>query len=604
MSSSYKEKIKSSLLKAIEEVDFFSMKPSDRITFESSQSYSTTPGKLASWVLVALTIATFVNFGGNMIYRKNPQSVTSQIVTSDPAYLNLPDNGFFMAFGLQDLRNKSVHYIDESIYTVKMIQRTKIGTNITLQDIPVERCSLDRVPNKDDLRDYYKRNQINNLYCISHENTIDVALQSTWDGPLYRNVLINIYPCQNSSSKSVVCRPSEEIQAYLNFANYAMYFTNLAVNPNNFEKPITFFGKQLYTPISSETLTYIEMLFGHLDFVSDDGFLFENQNSKTSATYLSNRQILTFNPTMVVQIDMKLDKVKTIYNRFYDKLQEVLANMGGIIQSFTIIANMLVLPLIKLRFRLSLANNIFTFKTSKKVKEYKSKNQKKPRIDPKKSMYALKNNGSIMERHSSIDSQKNLIHNYFKQGETNKLKISYLSYFCTCFGNEISKLSNQLLKKGLTQIDQMLDISYIMNKLTEIDVLKVLLFDKTQRELFEYIPKPEISLEENDQSKNNDPLHKEINKHYGRRKSEKARLAFEAYYQISQKKEKTPLDEKLLQLVPKLNKKKNENKMNVISKLSMLDKKIPENNEAIKKKSQNFFIEQNNPKSYSEQLIK
>ena len=221
---SYAPKMKNAISKIVG-LDFFAMRPSDRITFENKTNYSTAIGKFASWVLIGLSVLTFISFGGDMMYRKNPQSMVSQLVTPDPEYLNLPNSGFFMAFGLQDLRNKSIHYIDETIYNVSMIQRVKIGTAITLTPIPISRCNVNRVPNRDDLRDYFGRNQMNTLYCISNESLVDVALQSTWDGPLYRNVLINIYPCKNNSNdpKSPICKTDEVIQAALNSANYAMY---------------------------------------------------------------------------------------------------------------------------------------------------------------------------------------------------------------------------------------------------------------------------------------------------------------------------------------------------------------------------------------------
>jgi len=108
-------------------IDFFSIKPSDRITFENQQEYSTILGKGASWLFISLTVAIFTNFGSNMLYHKNPQSMISQTVSQDPPYYSLQTKGIFLAFGLQDLRNNSANYIDETIYTVQMIQRTKIG---------------------------------------------------------------------------------------------------------------------------------------------------------------------------------------------------------------------------------------------------------------------------------------------------------------------------------------------------------------------------------------------------------------------------------------------------------------------------------------------
>ena len=551
MSSSSTNKL-SHLKDQLLSIDFFSMRPSDRITFENHPNFSTLIGKFASWMLIAISVLTFVNFGSDMFYHKNPRSMLSQIVTPDPAYVEISENGYFMTFGLQDLRNKSIHYVDESIYTVQMLQRTKVGTNITLVPIPVGRCSIDQVPDRDDLKGYYARNQINNQYCVKNESQAETALQSTWDGPFYKNILLNIYPCKNSSIPgSIVCKPTEIIQAYLNSANYAMYFTNLAIDPGNFEKPITSFGKQLYTPISYTTLTYIEMLFGHFEFSSDEGFLIEDLNTTKSVQYLANRQILSFSSNMVVQIDMKLDKVKNIYTRKYSKLQEVLANMGGIIKALTLLGQFFFLPFIKLRFRLNLANSMFNFKSTKRVKEIKKKfSQKSNRSKNYISPMSVSTAGKL-KRPKTNESSRGVA-DYFQQN-SEKIQITYLQYYFTCFRDEISNIYKKLLGKGIYQIDRMLDLSYIMKKLTEIDMLKAILLDETQTHLFEYIPKPEISLELKD-VKNDHNLHHQISKAYGRTELEKGKLAFEAYNVISKKIEKTNIDEKLLGMVKKMKK--------------------------------------------------
>lgn len=44
----------------------------------------------------------------------------------------------------------------------------------------------------------------------------------------------------------------------------------------------------------------------------------------------------------------------------------------------------------------------------------------------------------------------------------------------------------------MKKVIQRLDIVYILNKLVEIDKLKMLLLDHHQRELFEYLPKPVV----------------------------------------------------------------------------------------------------------------
>ena len=526
-------------------IDFFAMKPSERITFQKNNTYSTFIGRVTTWILIGIYIATFLNFGNDMIYRKNPQSIFSQIVTPDPENLNLNEMGFFMAFGLQDLRNHSAHYINESIYTVQLIKRTKINGVISLQTIPTGRCNLDNVPNRDDLKSYYARNSINQLYCIKNDSEIEPELKSTWDGTFYKNLLINFYPCVNSTENGNFCQSYDVIKAYLDSANFAIYFTTDAVDPNNFQQPVVSFGKQLYTPISSSTLTYIEMLFGHFNFITDVGFLFQQLETYHSAYYLNNRQVLSFSSNIIVQIDMKLDKIKTIYSRKYDKIQNVLASIGGIIKALMLVSQAFVLPFIRLNFRLNLANSIFTFKTDKKSNNLIKKIKKS----------TLSNSNINIEKDKSL-SEKELKskkkRDEFTKRETTQVNISYFRYFMNCFGNSTSQVSKKLLNKGLDQIDAVLDISYIMKKLVEIDLLKVLLLTEEQNNLFEFIPKPQVVLKEpniqQDDAKND--LHMTFSNFFAKKNPDnKQKIREDSLQMIMSKNLRSTVDQKLLDMM-------------------------------------------------------
>ena len=116
------------------------------------------------------------------------------------------------------------------------------------------------------------------------------------------NLLLNVYPCVNSSENGNFCKSSEEIKNSLNLANFAVYFTTYAVDPANFEHPVVCFGKEIYTPISSSTLTYIEMLFGHFSFITDEGYVFGNLQTIKSASFLSSRQVLSFRQKILMKI--------------------------------------------------------------------------------------------------------------------------------------------------------------------------------------------------------------------------------------------------------------------------------------------------------------
>lgn len=51
-----------------------------------------------------------------------------------------------------------------------------------------------------------------------------------------------------------------------------------------------------------------------------------------------------------------------------------------------------------------------------------------------------------------------------------------------------------MLEYSSKKLLENLDILFILNKLIEIDKLKYILFDEDQLKLFEFIPKPQITL--------------------------------------------------------------------------------------------------------------
>lgn len=59
---------------------------------------------------------------------------------------------------------------------------------------------------------------------------------------------------------------------------------------------------------------------------------------------------------------------------------------------------------------------------------------------------------------------------------------------------KIIEMKKPLLDYSIQKVLQNLDILFILNKLIEIDKLKYILFDEDQLKLFEFIPKPVITI--------------------------------------------------------------------------------------------------------------
>ena len=386
---------------------------------------------------------------------------------------------------------------------------------------------LSQVPDIDDLKSYFSRNSIESLLCIKDYNKIAPEIKGTWDGPIYKNILINIKVCQNKS-EIATCESEDKIREILNSANFAIYFTNLAIDGNDFEKPIRQYGRQIYFPISGNTLTYLEMLFGHLEFITDNGGIDTEFERVAAVNYLANRQIVTSNPNLVVQLDLKLDKIIRIYNRSYDKVQDVLAKIGGVFQAMFLLFKILVTPFVKFEFRKKLANNLLNFEIKeedqRKTEEKEGRRKELPNL-------GLKPDSEVKSKEKCFVKR-------------NKIEISKFQYFCKCCRSKELEEKKTLMDKGLRKVDCFLDLTYIFKKLLEIDKLKMVMFDKEQKNLFDLLPKPIVSL--STLSHKNNISNEWSFKRAKVPSEDKMKMLNESLEKIRGKREKSNFDERLV----------------------------------------------------------
>ena len=104
-----------------------------------------------------------------------------------------------------------------------------------------------------------------------------------------------------------------------------------------------------------------------------------------------------------------------------------------------------------------------------------------------------------------------------------------------------------------------------MNKLIEIDILKRILLDEDQYNLFEYIPKPLISNKEGDTIKSMN-LHSKFSQKLFKLKSNKP--ISDVFHIVSSKMNKSGVDEKLLEMVSGKENEKNKKKQEITLKLT------------------------------------
>jgi len=165
-------------------------------------------------------------------------------------------------------------------------------------------------------------------YCI--KNWTDLQLLGAWDYPLFSELEFFVRPCTNGTN-NITCKSQEDIDLLLVNGCFGSYLSTGVVDPGNYETPIQYTPMNFYTRVSSETYVFYELDLQHLEIQTDSGILLEDIHSLTGIAQTNQKSSFSLDPQDVIfELWIRLDTIKKVYTRKYDKIQNVLANVGGV----------------------------------------------------------------------------------------------------------------------------------------------------------------------------------------------------------------------------------------------------------------------------------
>lgn len=443
--------------------DLFSISPGSRFTFKKSKLYTSMVGKFASTIIYALTLTAVYYFSRGFINKTQGQITTSEILTPNPEAFPLNKDTFFFAFALQNSSNNFLAFIDEQIYTIDAKLRIKESNNFTIKSIQIGECDSSDYPTNPDLNQYFMSNSLKGYYCI--KNWTELEMVGYWDSVFFKELQFYVRPCRNVTG-GTICKDQKYIDDAFKDGYFGSFLSSGVVDPGNYENPIQYSPMNFYARISLKTYVFIEMSMQHNEIQTDSGSLLEDISIQKGISKTTERQSVMLDPQdMVFELLIRLDRIKKVFTRKYDKIQDVLANVGGVYNFLMVVGSLLFGSLIDFQMAVDLSHNIFDISGSNKNGSSK--------ISPQNSI----KNGTIPEINppSSLRKKKTSFPHFgFSENLRNwkrKIKVLWLA------------------KK---QIDMKLDISYIMSKILEIEKLKYIIFDANQLFLFDLMPKPKI----------------------------------------------------------------------------------------------------------------
>ncbi|KAM3126722.1 hypothetical protein pb186bvf_021172 [Paramecium bursaria] len=322
-------------------------------------------------------------------FNKNTLSYTQNTVYEiDPGVIMLNQQNFIMALSIDqsspfNLRPYFNITIQQRIYT-----RSQDGTSQRQTiDINLMPCQLSQFQKVFDLTNYNFTEDFNKLG-LTNWLCPDIGLfnlSGVYSSILFHKQLIGtvfeflqvlVTPCQNNSNSSLawkpVCAPQSEIDAYLlknGEFKINIYSSNLIVNPSIPSKYIQqYFDDEMYFTFKPyELFRSANIFLRKYEFVNDESLLpiedisYNNLYARQTSDYRDLTSLGSKSDTVFARFYFRRSPYTEQIHRSYQKIQELLAQLGGFLQVMLIVFGFLILNYNKFQLMMQLANDLFNF---------------------------------------------------------------------------------------------------------------------------------------------------------------------------------------------------------------------------------------------------
>lgn len=451
------------------------------LRIENNKAYKSIMGGIFTILTIIISVIATIYFGWSIIYNTN-FTVNLSRIREEQAVLNLTNN-FPLMLGLvkrgSDPIDNLQQYANFSLltYDVEVINTTSIKKLVYLNASICQKEDFDLM--EDSFLSISNPRNATYFTCLKQNQAINIYGTIGTSNSSYLAILVN--KCVNTTE--IICKSNEEIDylfrnVYLRLFLKDSYFAN-----NNYNNPAQFYANHFTIPISNTAYKRSYIYLKNIDYISDYGLIFENKQIKTTYQIDSGTADLYFNSdaaftnVTISEVSITISNIKDVYTRSYYKLQNLAADLGGILKVITVVFmffNRLILnPVLDNK----IFNSLFTYP--------KTQHQQRETITPKqinnnnnnnkllKTKYytKVKNDNKCDHSKDAIENNSRLIsilNNCNKNSETDNA--------CKTINNQRNNLKTTtitILNSNDNINNHKLRLSNSKNKLQEIKVTNI-----------------------------------------------------------------------------------------------------------------------------------
>ena len=501
-----------SFLKRVKSLDFFGQPI--QLTLQNQHSQTSVCGG----VLTLFFLGTFASiaFQGfvDLILKNNVTSYTTDIYNFSPPAINFTEMGMKFAFSFSEPELNSEQFFKVELFQGHYVRFSNGSSSRSKSSKQIVPCPPDYFdPTFKPALDGLTSN-ISHFFCPLISDSFYGSGKFTSE--IFDFVNLKVSKCQNTTEEQN-CFPESKIhevfQRNENKVYFNVYLSNNIIDINNINSYITtFLDDRLYVLVDLNYYKEKNYYFTSNTVLTDSAILELNPSQEQFTTYNFEN---IYDEASVIN-DLK-DPNQTLVNLYFrsnflskrqergvEKLQDYVGYIGGFWSSLFLIFARIGRNYNKNKFLMKVAKNLYYFPDLNTIEKIEGPDQTQ-----KKKIFAQNKAGKILEvklKKTAKTHFKENIEEYMEKIRKGfKIFKKARAWFSFSPGKFISRFKWETLlkKKVFTTMYKDIDIIHLLEKVKEIDKLKSILLNTNQKNLFDYIPKSKITLENNEKSKMN-----------------------------------------------------------------------------------------------------
>lgn len=306
-------------------------------------------GGLLCILLILLLFVGFLYFGQEIYYKQQPETIESTLLTSESDIISISPGNFSIFFAIQDSNGDYIDfndgYFNISMNLLKLTRNSApIESEISSEAVNIETTPLKyTVCSREEFDSYGNSTTFlnpKNHICLSNANqdsSLDLSIYGSTSLNQLQYLQIEFSKCTTDSN----CKSQSEIDTKLNGSVLLIKYIESIVDFRKFQNFLTQVLKEEKIYLFPTLTKSVDLEILKVEMKTDTGYMLESFESIEFFEKLSinaNKISESADNTKLGILNvLPAYKTETYYRKYY-KVQNLLAEMGGLAKSFLIIA--------------------------------------------------------------------------------------------------------------------------------------------------------------------------------------------------------------------------------------------------------------------------